>query len=170
MNDAFDDVTNDRLLTADICDERSGDLRVVQPGLQSYGGKRAFAGPIETVRIDEDNAIVRETLSGPGDGRFLIVDNRGKVTAVVGDRLGSLAIENGWSGVIVNGYVRDTRQLVDMPLGVLALGTFPRRSSVERSGERSVPVSFLGVDFEQGWWVVVDEDGVVVMSHRPSGV
>lgn len=147
---------------ADICDEYKAEVQPLQPGLHSYGGKRAFAGVIETVRVDEDNTLVRETLSTPGNGRILVVDGGAKVVALVGDRLATLAIDAGWSGVIVNGYVRDTEELSNMPFGVMALGTFPRRSFEKRNGEVSIVVNFLGVEFKPGAFACADADGIVV--------
>jgi regulator of ribonuclease activity A len=147
---------------ADICDQFGSDVRVVLPGLHSYGGKPAFSGVIETVRVDEDNTLVRETLSSPGSGRVLVVDGGGKTVALVGDRLATLAIDNGWEGVVVNGYVRDTAVLSALQIGVVALGTFPRRSFDKRAAEVSVPVNFLGVDFVPGEWISVDVDGAIV--------
>ena len=152
---------------ADICDEYKADVQPLQPGLRSYGGKRAFTGLIETVRVDEDNTLVRETLSSPGHGRVLVVDGSAKVVALVGDLLATLAIDAGWNGVIVNGYVRDAEALANMPFGVMALGVFPRRSFEKRAGEVSAEVNFLGVEFTPGSWVAADTDGVVVANSEP---
>ncbi len=65
----------------------------------------------------------------------------------------------------MNGYVRDTAILRDLPLGVMALGTIPKRSFVQRQGERGGTVSFLGVHFEAGAWLCADDDGVVIADN-----
>lgn len=152
--------------TADLCDAaeegRIAGLQVAQPGLVSLGGRRAFGGPIRTVRAPEDNTLVREALEGPGDGAVLVVDGMGSAAcALLGDRLGALAARNGWSGVVVHGCVRDAAALGRLELGVLALWTCPRRSRKLGRGERGVPVSFLGVCFRPGDQLSADEDGLV---------
>ena len=82
--------------------------------------------------------------------------------ALLGDLLGEKAAANGWSGVIVNGCVRDTRRLGQLPLGVMALAAHPRRSEKRGHGEREVAVRFAGVTFHPGDHVYADEDGVIV--------
>lgn len=148
--------------TADLSDQHP-DALIADPGLSDFGGVRRFAGPIRTVRCIEDNSLVRVALEGPGMGAVLVVDGGGSLRcALLGDQLGTLAMENGWSGVIVNGCVRDSADLGTMDLGVKALATHPRKSVKRGEGERDVAVSFLGVEFSPGAMVYADGDGVVV--------
>jgi regulator of ribonuclease activity A len=140
------------------------------PGLSDFGGVRRFCGPIRTVRCREDNSLVRTALEEPGDGAVLVVDGGGSLScALLGDRLTAAAIANGWSGVIVNGCVRDRAELAGMGLGIRALAAHPRRSEKRNTGERDVTVTFLGVDFTPGAWVYVDEDGLLVLPSRIDG-
>ncbi len=155
-----------RVATADLCDAHP-EARIAEPGLVDFGGRAAFSGFVRTVRCFEDNSLVRTTLEEPGAGAVLVVDGGGsRHCALLGDRLGALAIVNGWSGVIVNGCVRDTTDLRRMELGVRALGAHPRRSVKRGEGEQDVPISFLGVDFVPGQWIYVDSDGIVVLPER----
>jgi regulator of ribonuclease activity A len=149
--------------TADLADQHP-DAHVAAPGLRALGGKQQFAGPIRTVECFEDNSLVRAALEEPGDGAVLVVDGGGSMRcALLGDRLAGLAIENGWTGVIVNGCVRDSAELATMDLGVKALATHPRKSVKRGAGERDVTVSFLGVDFTPGTMLYADADGVLVI-------
>lgn len=72
-------------------------------------------------------------------------------------------MKNGWSGIIINGAVRDSAQLLEMDLGVKALGTCPRKSNKRKTGERDVTLDMFGVEIKPGQAVVADEDGVVVL-------
>ena len=146
---------------SDLCDEYR-DVQVMQPALRHFGANKEFSGPIETVLVDHDNSLVRETLSTPGNGRVLVVDGGANAVALVGDKLATLAINNGWNGVVVNGYVRDSKELANLPVGVMALGTFPQRSFETRSSELGIPLHFLGVTFTPGHWLYADEDGAIV--------
>ncbi len=98
--------------TADLCDQLGDSLRVMPPRLQDFGGSTSFHGPITTLRVLEDNALVRTVLSERGAGRVLVIDGGGSVrTALVGGKLGQLAQDNGWSGIVVWGTVRDVEEL-----------------------------------------------------------
>ena len=149
--------------TADLCDEHGDTVSVAEPVFTDFGGARSFGGPIATVRVFEDNVLVRSSLQEPGEGRVLVIDGGGSLRcALLGDMLGSLAVDHGWSGIIVNGCVRDSAALSELAIGIKALGTNPRKSGKNGDGERDVPLTFAGITFEPGWFVVADEDGVVV--------
>lgn len=148
--------------TADLCDLHA-DVNVVQPMFRSLGGKHAFHGAIATLKVHEDNSLVRATLETPGNDRVLLVDGGGSMRcALVGDQLAVLAVDNGWAGVIVYGCIRDSRVIGEMDLGVFALGTHPRKSVKKNVGDADVPVTFGGVTFTPGQYVYADEDGVIV--------
>ena len=65
--------------------------------------------------------------------------------ALLGDNLASIAASRGLRGIIVNGCVRDSRELSGIEVGVLALATNPQRSKKRGAGRRDVPVHFGGV-------------------------
>ena len=127
-----------------------------------------FSGTVATVRCRDDNALARQAVGEPGLGRVLVVDGGGSLqTALVGDVLGALAVEHGWSGIVVHGAVRDVVALAALPLGVLALGTCPRRGGRTGSGERDVEVAFGGAVFRPGDELFADGDGVLVGPRQP---
>jgi regulator of ribonuclease activity A len=43
-------------------DSQDGSVRVVAPMFQRYGGRPAFSGQIVTLKLFEDNSLVREAL------------------------------------------------------------------------------------------------------------
>jgi regulator of ribonuclease activity A len=157
-------------LTADLCDGNlprlsDGSLQVAAAGYQSFGAVRAFRGRAVTLRVPEDNALVRATLEQPGDGRVLVVDVSGSLRcAVVGDNLASIAQDNGWSGIIVNGCIRDADEVDRCRIGIKALATCPRRSGKSGAGERDLPLTFSGVTVRPGDWIYADRDGWLVSS------
>lgn len=149
--------------TADLCDAHEGKLCVVAPMFRSYGGRTRFGGQIATLKVFEDNSLVRAALETPGQGRVLVVDGGGSMRcALVGDQLAQLGVKNGWSGVIVYGCIRDSRAIGTMDIGAFALGTHPLKSIKKGAGDADLAVSFGGVTFAPGEFVYADEDGVVV--------
>ena len=151
--------------TADLVDDIGPDVRSCDLQLRQYGGRREFAGPIRTVRCHQDNALLKSVLSEPGSGRVLVVDGGGSLhSALIGDVIAELARTNGWSGLVVNGAVRDASTLATLDIGIKALGTNPRKSAKAGAGERDCVVSFGGVDFVPGELAFSDDDGIVVVS------
>lgn len=153
--------------TTDLCDEHGETLRVLEPMFASFGGNTSCAGPVRTLRVFEDNALVRVTLTEPGKGAVLVVDGGGSLRcALLGDQLAQLAVDNGWSGVVVWGCIRDSAQVETMPVAVFALATHPRRPAKQGIGERDVPVTFGGHTLRPGDYLYADEDGIVVAPQR----
>ncbi len=158
--------------TADLLDDnealaRNGKLRVVAPMFQRYGARPAFAGEIVTLKLFEDNSLVREAFAEDGKGKVLVVDGGGSLRcALVGDQLAILAQKNGWEGAIVYGCIRDSADINGVDIGVRALDTHPLKSVNKGAGDRNLAVAFGGVTFAPGEWVYADEDGVIV-SDRP---
>jgi len=147
----------------DLCDQHGDQVAVAAPVFRSFGALARFAGPVATVRCFEDNSQVRARLEEPGRGHVLVVDGAGSLRcALVGGMLGELAVTNGWSGVVVNGCVRDTLELARCATGILALAANPRRSEKRGDGERDVAVAFAGVQFSPGDFVYADADGLIV--------
>jgi regulator of ribonuclease activity A len=149
--------------TADLLDQHGDGASVCLLELRSYGAP-AFAGAIQTVRCYEDNVLVRAQAGEPGDGRVLVVDGGGSMRhALLGDSIAELARDHGWSGLVINGCVRDTDALDALGLGVKALGSNPRPSRKEGRGAVGVPVTFGGVTFRPGAQLHADRDGVIVL-------
>lgn len=155
------------ILTTDLCDEYGDDLRILTPIFCDYGGRPDFGGEVVTVRCFEDNSLVQDVLGDPGERRVLVVDGGGSMRcALLGDRMAALARDNNWSGVLVYGCVRDSRELSVIDLGVKALNVHPRRSAKLGAGERDVPVTLASATIRPGDWLYADPDGVVVSERR----
>lgn len=159
------------LPTTDLCDANEaaladGSLRVLAPGLIALGARAAFAGPAATLKAFEDNALLADTVRTAGAGRVLVVDGGGSLRcAVFGGNLAAAAARNGWSGVIVNGCVRDSGEIAAVDLGVRALALHPRRAGKRGGGELDVPVTLLGATVRPGEWIYADADGVLVSAR-----
>jgi regulator of ribonuclease activity A len=154
------------LLTTDLCDAHEAAVRVVEPMFSSFGGRVAFHGRIATLKLFEDNSLVRTALESPGEGRVLVIDGGGSLRrALVGDQLAALGVKNGWAGVAVYGCIRDSRAIGAMDIGMLAIDTHPMKTVKKNVGETDIPVSFGGVTFVPGEWLYADEDGVIVSTN-----
>lgn len=149
--------------TADLYDQHEGKVQVALPLFRDYGGRKIFDGRIATVRVFEDNSLVRAALSEPGQGKVLVIDGGESLRcALVGDLLAQLGKDNGWEGIIVSGCIRDSSVIAGIDIGIKALGTNPRKSVKKGVGDRDVPVTFAGVTFNPGDYVYADADGILV--------
>jgi regulator of ribonuclease activity A len=158
--------------TCDICDANedriaAGTLFVLPPVFQAFGKLRQFSGPARTLKVFEDNVLVRAALETPGQGHVLVVDGGGSLRcALVGGNLGVLAEKNGWAGILVNGCIRDSEEINGCNIGVRALATHPQRSIRKGVGEKDIQVSIAGVTVKPGYWVYADADGVLIAADK----
>ena len=151
------------LATADLVDAHAAELQSCAAPFRDYGGRVRFHGPARTLRCFEDNAAIKALLSSPGGGSVLVVDGGGSLrAALVGDVIAGLARDNGWTGLVLWGAVRDTAALAALDIGILALGSNPWKSGKTGAGIVDVPVRFGGATFRSGDWVYADEDGLLV--------
>ncbi|ALM09052.1 ribonuclease activity regulator protein RraA [Sediminicola sp. YIK13] len=153
--------------TADLWDEHSELLHCVAPIFRSYGTKKAFSGEITTLKLFEDNSLVRKQLESSGKGKVLVIDGGASLRcALVGDQLAELAIKNNWNGIIINGSIRDSLIINSMNLGIRALNTSPVKSIKRNSGEIDIPIEFGGVTFSSGHYIYVDTDGILISKEN----
>ncbi|MET0887168.1 MAG: ribonuclease E activity regulator RraA [Mycetocola sp.] len=149
--------------TADLYDELGEGIQSLPLQLQLFGAHAKFEGAIRTVKCFEDNALLKSIVSTPGDGNVLVVDGGGSVErALMGDMIAKIAADNGWAGVVINGAIRDRVAISEIPIGVKAIGTNPRKSTKTGEGEADIVLEFGGVTFRPGAKLFSDEDGILV--------
>jgi len=153
--------------TADICDEHIDKVFVLDPEFKNYGGASRCQGEVITIKLDRNNAdLVKLLRDEDGSGKVVVVDVREEYFAVVGENLMKFAYKNNYAGIIVNGYVRDTFQIKDIPVALYALGVCPRKYIPVTESERGVHLSFGGIGFEDGDYIYADSDGIIVTPEK----
>ncbi|MFB4164682.1 ribonuclease E activity regulator RraA [Alteribacillus sp. JSM 102045] len=154
-------------LTADICDVHKEKVLLADPLFQSFGQKTSFSGPIHTVRVLEDNVLVKKALESIPEGSVLVVDGGGSTRcALMGDNLAAIAEERNLAGVIIHGCIRDSVEINEMQVGVRALGTNPFKSIKKGEGESAVSLRFANVEWKPGAWVYADADGILLSDEE----
>jgi regulator of ribonuclease activity A len=153
--------------TADICDEYSDRVSVLGSGYQNYGGAGKCHGQVITIKLDKNNSDLIELLRDvDGTGKVVVVDVGQAYFAVVGENLMKFAHQNNYAGIVVNGYIRDTTQIKDIPVALYALGTCPRKYIPVTSGVLNTPLSFGDIEINSGDYLYADSDGVIVTAER----
>ena len=152
--------------TPDLSDE-APEVCALELQLVNYGQIRQFGGAVVTIKCHEDNSLVKQCVEEPGLGRVIMVDGGGSMRrALLGDLLAEKAAANGWSGLIINGVIRDVDEIGRTSIGVQALGSCPIKTEKRGVGERDIDIHIGGVDIAPGDYIYADNNGVVV-SKRP---
>lgn len=151
--------------TADVYDEHEELAQVCDIQFRQFGALSSFSGVVSTVDCYRDHAMLETALTTQGSGQVLVVDGHGSLhCALMGDRIAGLAAANGWSGIVINGAIRDSIALRGIPIGIKALGSNPRKSTETGAGSRSVTLFFGGATFTPGDMLYSDMDGIVIIS------
>ena len=134
----------------------SGDLRPVRRGLRLLG--RAV-----TVDASEDLMPMLAGLAAAGPGDVLVV--RGHTEqAVAGELFASEALRRGLTGIVIDGYCRDTAPSRHSTCRCTPAGAGAYACPARAVPIVQVPLSIGGVTVHPGDLVLGDDDGLVVGS------
>jgi len=149
--------------TADLSDIHADHLKVADNIFITYGKLKKFQGVIVTVKVFEDNVLVKAQLEKDGTGKVLVVDGGGSLRcALMGDNVAALIEKNNWNGVLIYGAIRDSADINEMTVAVKALGTHPFKSIKKGEGDVNISIHFASVVFKPGEFIYSDEDGIIV--------
>ncbi len=160
-----------KISTPDLCDQFENnegvELRVLDALFRNFGARHQFSGEVVTIKCFEDNSVVKKLVDKPGQGRVIVMDGGGSLRrAILGDMLAANAAKNGWSGLLINGCIRDCDEIAGIDLGVKALNTHPMKTEKRDLGDLNVPVSFAGHTISPGDYLYSDNNGVLI-SNKP---
>jgi regulator of ribonuclease activity A len=148
--------------TPDLSDAAPGARALVLPW-RDFGGVERFCGQAVTVKCFEDNSRVKALVGEPGRGRVMVVDGgESPRRALLGDQLAEAAVDNGWSGLVIAGAVRDVEVLRQLPLGVKALGACPLKTEKRGEGQQDISIEIAGVEIHPRDWIYADASGVLI--------
>ncbi|MFP5071286.1 hypothetical protein ACLFMI_16705 [Pseudonocardia nantongensis] len=134
-------------------------------------GNTRLVGPALTVRTRPgDNLVVHKAVDLARPGDVVVVDGAGDETrALVGDLLCRHAAARGVAGLVVDGAVRDVRDLASLALPVFARSVSHLGPYKDGPGEIGAPISIGGTALRAGDVVVGDDDGVVAVPCDRAG-
>ena len=144
-------------------------LYAVDPSIACLTGRHhRLCGPACTVKVfPGDNLMVHKALDVAKPGDIVVVDAHGSsMNAVLGDLISTKAKHRGISGFIVDGFVRDLPDLIELDFPVFARGATPIGPLHRGPGEINFPICCGGVVVNPGDLVVADGAGVVVIRQE----
>ena len=155
--------------TPDLCDQHNDKVRALDPIFNNYGGRQRFSGQAVTIKCFEDNSVVKKLVDEAGQGRVIVMDGGGSLRrAILGDMLAENAANNGWSGLVIYGCIRDSDEIAALDIGVKAINTHPMKTEKRGLGDLNVPVTFAGQTVNPGDWVYADNNGILLSSQALS--
>jgi 4-hydroxy-4-methyl-2-oxoglutarate aldolase len=146
--------------------EAAGRIGIVDLDLVQVVPGSRVAGPARTaVCAPGDNSMVHAAVAHAVAGDVLVLTlSEPAPVALIGELLVTQAQSQGVVGVLVNGAVRDLDELRAIGLPVWARWVRAQGATKGVVGALDVPVSVGGVTIAAGDLVVMDCDGVVVLS------
>lgn len=144
-------------------------LYAVDPSIICLTGKHhRLCGPACTVKVfPGDNLMVHKALDVAKPGDIVVVDAHGStMNAVLGDLISTKAKHRGIAGFIVDGFVRDLPDIIELDFPVFARGATPIGPLHRGPGEINYPVCCGGVVVNPGDLIVADGAGIVIVRHE----
>ena len=122
-------------------------------------------GTAFTVQVPEgDNLMFHKAMDLAQPGDVIVIDAGGDTNrAIFGGLMISYCKVRGLAGVIVDGAIRDYRELADMDFPVYAKGVTPNGPYKNGPGTIGETISFGGKVVRPGDIIVGDEDGIIII-------
>ena len=154
--------------TTDISDQLNR-LYAVDPSIACLTSKHhRLCGPACTVKVfPGDNLMVHKALDVAKPGDIVVVDAHGSsMNAVLGDLISTKAKHRGIAGFVVDGFVRDLPDLIELDFPVFARGATAIGPLHRGPGEINFSICCGGVVVNPADLVVADGAGVVVIPQE----
>lgn len=161
-------------LISDALDELGLRGQVMDPALRPLSVDTVLAGVAMPAVIETTDEVV--TPDSPYESEIRAVQRLepgwvsvygvapGTRAAVWGELFSYAALTRGAVGAVIDGYVRDTRQLRAMGYPVFSRGASPLDTRARaRVSDVGVPAAVGGVIVHPGDFIIADSDGVVVV-------
>ncbi len=125
-------------------------------------------GSAYTVRAQAgDNLLIYYAIDNAKPGDVIVVDGNGFTErALIGGIMSEFAKAKGIAGIVIDGAVRDPRDLEGMDFPVFARAISPNGPYKNGPGEINVPVNIGGKIVKPGDILIGDEDGLVVIDPK----
>ena len=134
--------------------------------IRAVNPRHRMAGTALTVRTQPgDNRPIHLAIYGAGQpGYVLVIDGRAhEGCAYMGDLMMGACSALGFSGVVIDGYIRDWDGVTALDFPVYARGFLPSAPTKEKDGDINAPVCIGCAEIHPGDLVMGDCDGVCVI-------
>jgi regulator of RNase E activity RraA len=154
--------------TPDISDMLNR-LYAMDSGISNLTGKHhRLCGPACTVKVfPGDNLMVHKSLDVAIPGDIVVIDaHASSMNAVLGDLVSTKAKHRGIAGFVVDGFIRDLPDILELDFPIFARGTTSIGPLHRGPGEINYPICCGGIVVNPGDVIVADGAGVVVIPQE----
>lgn len=140
-------------------------LNAVDSSIRPIHQSGKLVGAAFTVKTRPgDNLLVHKAIDMAGPNDVIVVDAGGEVTnAIMGEIMARIAKKRGIEGFVINGAIRDSKEINEMNYPIYAKGIIHRGPYKDGPGEINVPIQLGGVVVNPGDIILGDMDGIVVV-------
>lgn len=124
-----------------------------------------LSGLAQTVRISPgQNGAIHRAIYKAAKGDVLVVDaGAGEEYGAFGEILALCCRKQGIAGLVIDGGVRDTREIREMGFPVFCRAITPRATKKTEAGDTGDTLHVGNAIIRPGDWIVGDDDGVVAI-------
>lgn len=130
--------------------------------------KKILVGKARTISVyPGDNLYIHYGIYEAKPGEILVVDGKGStVSAYIGNLMAATAENLGIKGIVIDGLVRDKRELEEMDIQIYARGVYSKGPRKNGPGTFDETIQCGGTVVNTSDFIIADEDGVVVIPHN----
>ena len=142
-------------------------------GMKPLDRKMRIVGQARTVRcMAADNSALHAAINMIEPGDILVVNADGFLgNAIWGGLMTEAAVRKKIGGLVIDGAVRDTDEIIQQGFSCFSRGTVPAGPHKNFGGEIDGPIACGGVAVRSGDLVIGDADGVTIVPiERVDGV
>ncbi|MCU1253291.1 MAG: 4-hydroxy-4-methyl-2-oxoglutarate aldolase [Edaphobacter sp.] len=134
------------------------------------GKHHRLCGPACTVKVfPGDNLMVHKSLDVAMPGDIVVIDaHSSSMNAVLGDLVSTKAKHRGIAGFVVDGFIRDLPDILELDFPIFARGTTSIGPLHRGPGEINYPICCGGIVVNPGDVIVADGAGTVVIPQEIS--
>ncbi len=144
-------------------------LYAMDPAITCLTGKHhQLCGPACTVKVfPGDNLMVHKSLDVARPGDIVVIDaHASSMNAVLGDLVSTKSKHRGIAGFIVDGFIRDLPDILELDFPIFARGTTSIGPLHRGPGEINYPICCGGIVVNPGDVIVADGAGIVVIPQE----
>ncbi len=153
-------------LLTDAAFRASISFGIAPRGLTPIDRAMKLAGPMITVQANNDLVTILAGIHQARAGDVVVITNHSNEVALIGDLIATEASRKGLAGIIVDGLVRDTTELIEIGVPVFCRGVYPigplkLPQDLKGIGEIGLELTLGNTTVKSGDWAFGDADGVI---------
>lgn len=132
------------------------------PGIHALQRGMKCAGPAVTVwAYPGDWSKPVQAIDEAEPGSVLVIDARNEGPALWGEGASKSCVSRGLAGVVINGCIRDTTEIIALGFPAFASQIAPQAGEPKGVGMIGVPLKIGETPVRPGDWIIADGDGVI---------